>query len=152
MKTAYSFLLACLVSCTANADTVYKWVDENGRVHYGEKSQAPKNSSKIAIKVPENTPEPVAKAASMPTASSASASGKIDDATLQKCLELGSKMARNQKLTPPEIRAESKKLLDLCPATAYECVSYVERPQDNSCKAVPMKPGGNITTHRVLQR
>jgi hypothetical protein len=155
MKICYPFALSLLLSTTAFADTVYKWVDEKGQVHFGDKSDAPKNSTKMAIKVPENTPtpapDPAAKAA-LAQASAPPAPGKIDDATMQKCLEMGGKMARNPNLTPPEIRAESKKLLDLCPGTAYECVFYVEHPQDNKCKAVPLKPNGNITTGKVFQR
>lgn len=61
-------------------------------------------------------------------------------------------MVDKESMTPSQIRADSKQLLDLCPNTAYECVTYLERPEGNSCKAVPMPANGHITINRTYRR
>ena len=43
------FILMLLVAPRINAATVYKWIDEDGQVHYGSKSDN-KNAKEIKIK------------------------------------------------------------------------------------------------------
>jgi len=49
-------LLLCLVSPIAAQAGVYKWVDENGKVHYGDSPQA--SQPTVEMNVDETTTEP----------------------------------------------------------------------------------------------
>ena len=44
------FLMIICVSASANAE-IFRWVDENGRVHFGDQPPADTESSKIEVKV-----------------------------------------------------------------------------------------------------
>lgn len=71
---------------------------------------------------------------------------------VQKCLLLARVMVDKKNSTPDEIRSDSKQLLGLCPGIAYDCTSYVERPERNNCRAVPMRANGHITTNNTHRR
>lgn len=49
----YFLLLTSLVTGIARADEVYKWVDEEGRIHYGD---APADDSALPVEVETRTP------------------------------------------------------------------------------------------------
>lgn len=59
MQVLLSMLLACL-SLVAVADGIYKWVDENGKVHYGEKAPAKSSNAEMHFKpvIYESSPTP----------------------------------------------------------------------------------------------
>lgn len=48
-KILFFLFLTLLVTPVLNATSVYKWVDEDGQVHYGSKSDS-KNAKEITIK------------------------------------------------------------------------------------------------------
>lgn len=52
------FLVLTLFATTAGATEVYKWVDENGRTHYGEKPPQ-ENAEKVELRDAPRTPEEV---------------------------------------------------------------------------------------------
>lgn len=43
------------ISQSSHAQQIYKWVDDNGKVHYGDKRDAPKQSQEVKIKPTVNT-------------------------------------------------------------------------------------------------
>lgn len=49
----FCLLLVCLTGGPAQADEVYKWVDESGRTHYGD---APADDSALPVKVQTRLP------------------------------------------------------------------------------------------------
>lgn len=67
----------------------------------------------------------------------------------EKCLGIAREMADKKKMIPSEIRAVSKELLDTCPGVAYECVTYVRKPEDNKCTGVPLTLNGGILKNRI---
>lgn len=136
--------LLCLLVTNAHAQPVYKWTDESGQVHYGDSDSQAKNSKQVSI----SQPPPINK---LPP-SNPGANGVPKTGNLQACLSLARSMVDDRNMTPSEIRAQSKQLLELCPGTAYECVTYLERPEGNSCKAVPLVPNGHITFNRTYRR
>jgi hypothetical protein len=128
----------------AHAQPIYKWTDQSGQVHYGDSDSSAKNSKQITISQPPATSQ---QPPNSPGAIEAPKAGN-----LQACLSLARSMVDNRNMTPSEIRAQSKQLLGLCPGTAYECVTYLERPEGNSCKAVPLVPNGHMTFNRTYRR
>ena len=147
MKPAFlRKLLACAFLClwagATCGQTVYKWTDETGKVHYGDKDNSPQNSKQVTIRPP-------AQSASPPPAG---ASGAPVAGNLQTCLAMARTMVEVKNPTPAQIRADSKQLLGICPDTAYECVSYIERPEANNCRAVPLVPGGHFTHNQIFRR
>lgn len=140
---------------TAFADSIYKWTDENGKVHYGDRNDGKRNSTQIIIKAPEIPPNKTGITSAEANKSfpeNKSNSANIETPQLQKCLAMARVMVDKKNSTPSEIRADSKNLLDICPGTAYECVTFIERPEGNNCKAVPMQPNGNITKNSAYKR
>jgi hypothetical protein len=59
-QKAPAALLACTLSSAAIAATVYKWVDDNGVVHYSD--QPHENSQKVELKAPQTYTAPKAPA------------------------------------------------------------------------------------------
>ena len=154
MRNISLICFALLLYGTAFADDIYKWTDENGKVHYGDRINDPKNGTKIVIKVPEISTNKTSTSATenrnLPL--SAGSPAKVEPKTEEKCLEMARIMMKKTDPTPDGIRADSKQLLDMCPGLAYQCFTYIERPEKNSCKTVPLKPGGHITDSYTYQR
>jgi hypothetical protein len=149
------FGLVALLCGSTYADAVYKWTDENGKVHYGGATESARNSTnRTAVSVADAPPEPAGGSTTAREGIPRKSGSPIpaENASLQTCLTMARAMVDKKNPTPPAIRADSRKLLDLCPQTAYECVTYIERPERNSCSAVPMKANGNITNNRTYTR
>lgn len=49
--------LACALVPWAQAAEIYKWVDANGRTHYGEKGQAAASAKAVEVKVASPAPQ-----------------------------------------------------------------------------------------------
>ncbi|WP_179952234.1 DUF4124 domain-containing protein [Marinicella rhabdoformis] len=60
MKKLFVFALFLTVFCTANAGKVYKWVDENGQIHYSSNKPDDQNVKTVKIR---KAPKVVAKKA-----------------------------------------------------------------------------------------
>lgn len=154
MKIAFMCALILIVCEPAFAESIYKWTDENGKVHYGDNKDASKTNTQ-RIRVIGASSSNVSTGASSNNVSASennNNSTPIDAGALQRCLAMARTMVNKKTTNPSEIRADSKSLLDICPGTAYECVTYIERPEANSCKAVPMTSGGSITNNVIYQR
>jgi hypothetical protein len=151
MKQYFTFGFLLFLCSVAGAEGIYKWTDENGKVHYGEKGDATKNSTQIIVRTPHSLADGEGASGSKAGENSSNVA-TIEATTLQSCLDMARGMVNKKNITPPEIRAESKRLLDMCPGTAYKCVTYTKRPENNSCTAVPMVPGGSITTNTTYNR
>jgi hypothetical protein len=143
--------LLCL--CGTAAAGIYKWTDEEGKVHYGDKNDNPKNGTQLKFKAPET---PAQKEGTTGSAASEmipeNSPATKQTANLQQCLQMARTRADKKSRDPSEIRADSKKLLDLCPDTSYSCVTYIERPEANNCTAEPMQPGGSIIRNNTYRR
>ncbi len=143
--------LLCL--CGTAAAGVFKWTDENGKVHYGDKSEDTKKGTRLKTTAPE---VPVTKEAPIGSTSrdqiqeNGTVVKQVDN--LQKCLQMARIQANKNSMNQAEIRADSKMLLDLCPATSYSCVTYLERPEANKCAAEQLQPGGSIIRNTTYRR
>lgn len=155
-------LLLCqvlILLCTsASSQTIHKWTDENGRVHYGDRSEAAKGRPTTTVDVPISPPTPIPSlqpprpmATGSPAAEEVGQPPSARQPNLPKCLVMARAMADAKDLTPADIRARSKELLSLCPNIAYACVSYASQPDSNACEAVPYRPGGGIVSNRTYR-
>jgi hypothetical protein len=80
---ALLFTLICLVCSIAAAATVYKWVDENGVVHYSD--QPHENAEKVQVKAPQTYTAP--KAPAVPPSSTRNTSSKpAQTQAYQRCV------------------------------------------------------------------
>src|SRR4051812_7690202 len=90
------FLLLC---GTASAQTIYKWTDKTGKVHYGDSTSSPKDTTPLVTKAGENS-----------SAAAPAVSGEAPK--LQKCLAMARQMVdQKNRPTPSEIRSRSNELL-----------------------------------------
>lgn len=144
-------LCAGLILVTMQSEGgVFKCQTQNGFVY----SERPCAGDAKAMEY--RAPPPPAAAASAPVDVSRAENGgttaNANAGTPQTCLKLARAMVDKKDMNPARIRADSKQLLDLCPSTAYECVTYIQRPEANNCKAVPMQPGGSIVSNNTYTR
>jgi len=150
MKKYFVGVFVLFLCSTAFATSLYKWTDEKGVVHYGDKDDSKGSAQQITTQ--PAPPPPAVAGATAATPATQQNTASVDPGALQTCLSMARSMADNSNMTPPEIRAESKKLLDLCPGTAYQCSTYLSHPADNTCKAVQMAPGGSIVSNSTYRR
>jgi Domain of unknown function (DUF4124) len=147
--------LFCLCSI-ASAQGIYKWTDENGKVHYSDKNDAPQKNTQTVKLAPggqaSSAPAGAGASSAGGTPGSNTSPGTLNAATLDNCLAMARSMADKNRQTPTDSRADIKRLLDMCPNTAYECVTYSERPEGNSCRAVPLQPGGSLLKNTGYKR
>lgn len=137
---------ALLAPCAlASAQAVYKWTDESGHVHYGDRNDAPKANTGTTLNI-GGRPSSVAPASAPASKTTASLP---ESSNMPRCLQLARVMADSRDPKPAVIRSQSQELLSLCPDTAYECSSYPKQPERNTCQPVRMQAGGGIVTNRV---
>lgn len=125
----------------AAVQEVYKWTDENGKVHYGDRGAAPVSSAKLAIPVAPPSQPPLVRAAaansqrhspSLPHHASQRKSVPVNPALVAPaCKPLIDKIA----VVPPGTNWEAlyRQFDSACPGIAYECVEYRSRPENNRC-------------------
>ena len=144
------FVLLCMTATHLHAGEVYKWTDENGRVHYGDKNTAPPSSQAVTTPNPSK-PAPVEQKALATPKKLSSPYAKLDpkevsepwkpkgvpvDPTLVKprCNELGQTVSETPAGKP--FKHMTDEIISLCPGVGYECRRYRKHPQDNVCVAV----------------
>ena len=105
-KLQATFLLFCLLIPASGQTAIYKWVDENGKTHYGSQKPASQNAEKLNIKIkqPEITQDEA-----------------IDDK--EKPVKKDQKQVDKEEETAPKMSAKEKKRL--CVAAKSE-VSKIE--------------------------
>lgn len=151
MKLSLILGIALFVCGSAIAEGIYKWTDENGKVHYGDRNDTKKNSTQIIVRTPARVPDKEG-VSGTDVNGNGSNSTTTDEGNLQRCLVMARTMVNKKDSTPSEVRADSKQLLDMCPATAYNCVTYTKSPEKNNCTAVTMQPNGSITRNTTYNR
>ena len=151
-------LFSLCITAQLYAGEVYKWTDENGRVHYGDKHTAPQSSE--TINVPESSqPGTMEEMAKTPKKSKklndpvaiwgpskdVSADPKqvkwkpkgvpVDPKRVDpRCNELGQTMSDMPPGKP--FKHLSDEVISLCPGVGYECRRYRTHPEDNKCIAI----------------
>jgi hypothetical protein len=148
-------LLLTTICCFAHAGEIYKWTDENGKVHFGDRSAAPAEGKKIDVRVqppsssssengsrPEPqrpdippalfSPAPPLPIPSRPSLDPAKKSVPVDPARVgPKCQGLIDQIAKVPPGTPWQ--SLSKEFNASCPGIAYECINYRSHPENNKC-------------------
>lgn len=149
---AASLVVAALsgLSCAAaQGQDMYKWTDENGRVHYGDRAAAPGNSQKMQVTAaPPLPPAPRANSPQLP---------RVGSRTQQKSMPVD----------PGRVAPACKGLIDriaavpagknweslyrefdsACPGIAYECLEYQSNPQNNRCTWIE-RSGSNVLSRK----
>ena len=129
MKTNYRLLLIVLltISGSAYAD-LYKWVDEQGRVHYGDKPKSMNNAEQMKLQKQKKTSSQPAKTAKSKTAYSSETSRQTEQAYHSD------EMKRLSNLPPGEFQQQlqemEKKRRQAILNTEHEAaVDYEQRQQ-----------------------
>jgi hypothetical protein len=151
--SALMFIIFMFIVPMTNSGEVYKWIDESGKIHYGDKSAAPNGSEKLGIKesdvdsaqslrstqdhlndsrfrsatrIPGPTPP-----ASMPAFERVEIINPNSVGT--SCQTLIDKiLAAQRKQVAWEGFAEQ--FIRKCPGIAYSCREYPKHPQKNTCQ------------------
>lgn len=140
-------LTTALSHAPVKAQEIYKWTDENGKVHFSDRATAPADSKKVNIKVPPPNPTPPTSAGSdklnpanipartappRPNSDGAKKSIPVDPSKVgPKCPGLIDQIAKVKRGTPWE--ALAKEFNEACPGITYECINYRSRPENNTC-------------------
>lgn len=143
---------ALLVACTfAFAQPVYKWTDENGHVHYGDRNDAPQAKTGTTLNLRARGAQPAASAGQGAASATDTVRASLPESSnLQRCLGMARAMADSGDTTPAVVRQKSRELLELCPDTAYDCTTYPRQPDRNTCQSSRLQAGGHILTNRVM--
>ncbi|MCH8621751.1 DUF4124 domain-containing protein [Undibacterium sp. TS12] len=158
MKKISILLMICF--CYANADEIYKWKDEHGTVHFGDRSTAPQNGKKIDVKVlqPNNELSDQGDKAKHPTLNNqlsppfkgANNDGNsktipIDPARVgPKCLGLAEAITKVKPGAP--WHSLSDEFNASCPGITYECLIYKREPEKDKCTWVKRTDGNMVRT------
>ena len=119
------------------AGEIYKWTDENGKVHFGDKSNAPKQSQEVIV-------NPVSGTGAMPSSYNFTPSPVNEEKNKTKEVAWDSpEAARCEKLAKQFITKESEKdrgaigrqIKAICPNLRFQCYTSRSEPQTNRCVA-----------------
>ena len=165
-------VLLALAANVASSQDIYKWKDENGKVHYGAQSAAPDHSKKLDIKnarpaesppvnarpalviINENRPKAQTDAelarlipalsAPQRRAYLATQSVSADPASVgPRCKGL---MEEIMKVKSGPWRTQSDNFNNACPGIAYECTEFTRSPEHNHCGWIVRKDNKVINT------
>lgn len=149
MRYLICILFLALCHHATYAQKIYKWTDENGKTHYGDKP-AVKGKNKVMIMNKKKSPttKPLSSGDEEKVLDEEALSAS--EANVSKCLAI----AREAAALPESAHAERKNLFKelqfFCPNKVYDCTSYRVNPDDVICKASTKKPGDNFFTNRSL--
>lgn len=141
-----AIMLLFSMSSIANAGEIYKWKDEKGNVHFGDKHLAPPSSEKLDMPASPPPPEP---SAPVPRPSQTSGKKKViainNSEVPSNCKALIDAVTNS----PPGVdrRPATKAFTDGCPGIAQECRDYNKRPQDNYCRWIRREGKDPIKTY-----
>ncbi|PXX43172.1 DUF4124 domain-containing protein [Undibacterium pigrum] len=174
MNIIQSLMLAAtfFILSISHAGEIHQWRDKDGRLHFGDQQNAPKDS-KIILNSAKASDSPASTADADKTGNDKTLgalpikpqiqSGNIyaKDKAYEKGAPAGitpekltqcTAMVRehfNHENSPGEIRAFFVKLESACPKTGFICKSYKLSPQKNLCEPVQYKDGDNRVSHEV---
>jgi hypothetical protein len=95
-----------------HAESVYKWVDETGRVHYGDRNQRPTTTQTERIVIDAQAPDPAQPAASADDKASGDNAATDKDATDKDAKDKAAKdKAAAAKPEKPQVSAAEKRKL-----------------------------------------
>lgn len=162
LPACMALLLAwAVLSPVARAADVYKWIDANGQVHFGDRVSGTAPGQKMDIKAPPPPPPPAtAEPRVSPTVApprTASPAGPV--VPVLTPLQKGASLP----VDPSQVRPGCQALIDqivkvkpgtnwqslyqqfdaTCPGIGYECNNYRSRPEKNQCIWVK-RTGGNV--------
>ena len=127
----------------ANAAEVYKWTDENGQVHFGDRQSAPENGQKLDIKSQPQSGKP-SQATPAPIQLPQGKSTPADPSQVRPgCQDLIDQIAKVKPGT--NWQSLYQEFNATCPGIAYECNNYRTHPENNKCEWV--KRTGNNVLH-----
>jgi len=134
-------MACCLALPGADASEVYKWTDENGQVHYGDRISSPTDAKQIKLDV-QSVSTPASKQPS-PRRSIIESKSRPADPSLVKpgCMDLINRIAKVKPGVNWEALAQEYNAT--CPGIAYECKRYRTHPENNQCTWIE-RTGGNI--------
>lgn len=158
-------LFLTLICCQINAQEVFKWKDESGKIHYGDRSKAPVTSKKADIKVlapatvpvkPDNTnlkndlgTAKSTTVARRPKADENQGAKLVDSSRVApRCKGIVDEIAKVPPGTP--WMGLAQEFGQTCPGLTYECITYKSRPEANSCNWVE-KIGNTITNTKHFE-
>lgn len=148
MKKFSFLILSICCAVQVQAGEIYKWTDENGKVHFGDKTNAPKQSQEVVVKPVSGTgtmpsynvkPLPVANSEQKKTETK-----EVDFASeeVMKCQRLAEQFVL--KASKAERGAIGQQIRSLCPNWRFHCDTSRSQPEKNSCMATKENFGGAL--------
>ncbi len=148
------FLASLCLASACTAQTVQTWTDEQGRVHFGDSRQAPRQSQALEIKIaPSYTapprPAPRLRPQSLPSPSKAPSSPKLPPDLALPGPPVCASLARELINTEDHQQGQrlTRQFVANCPNIAYDCETYAHHPERNRCQLIPRSGDQSITRH-----
>ena len=146
-----------LLAQGVGASEIYKWTDENGKVHFGDQANAPKKSEEVIVKPVSGTGampskyDFTTKELSKTAVENPKRSNSIDLTTpaVAKCSGLAKQYIVNDDNAERE--ALISKIKSMCRGVSFYCWSYKANPSRNRCEAGQTRLDGvtvEYTTNR----
>ena len=124
------FILSAVVAQTAFAQQVYKWVDSNGKVQYGEKRNAPTASQAVNIKPIPSTGTPSVTERKSEQEKFAQRISPPPSAILDRIAMPKSEKWPEFKISMPAKSGQNENILALGEAVLQSCVSLAVKLND----------------------
>lgn len=142
-KFTFLVLSMCFMAQGIQAGEIYKWTDENGKVHFGDKSNAPKQSQEVIVK-------PVSGTGAMPSTYNVKPSqeqaktkeGELASPEIKMCQELAEQSVLEKSIE--QKKAIMQHIISICPNWRFDCRTSPRQPQKNSCIATREDFGGGL--------
>jgi len=113
------------------AAEVYRWKDEKGVVHFGDRQNAPTDSEKMITREPSGT---------------AQAGGSPDN--ISTCAVYARAMVGNRNKS--EWLANANKIKSTCPGTGFTCTTVNNHPEKNKCEPFIWNGSGTFFKERTI--
>lgn len=135
--------VALVISTHVFAGEIYKWTDENGKVHFGDKTNAPKQSQEVIVKPVSGTGAMPSKYNFKPSQKQATTKeGELASPEIMKCQELAEQFVLKASIS--ERKAIMQQIISICPNWRFHCRASRSQPQKNSCIATREDFGGGL--------
>jgi len=157
MRYLIYFLLMALCS-SVYAAKIYKWTDEHGKTHYGDRPAGSTAKTKTILKTnkaPTVRALPSSNELSDETKTNSGAGENaavpVNQSNESKCLAMAREAADlplRKVGSKPSAKRKSlfKKMSSLCPNKVFKCSTYTKTPEHNVCTASIKKPGDSFFT------
>lgn len=148
--------VSAFAGASAHAQDIYKWLDADGKVHYGDRASAPESSKHINVPAaPRSLPVVTPPAFAAPPRPSPVAAQR--DAPKKSVAVPPSRVGPDCKGLIDRIAAVpagenwqslAQQFNKACPGIAYECIEFKSSPHNNQCTWIERVDSNMLNTKR----